>query len=260
MAQPIKMSAKKRKKLDFSMDPELGNNRILRRYLDLPKFVALLRSASVYLQRVDLFPDKLEGVLPPGIRMAIDDAYSRGVSDYDSAKFLAIVRRGVYLNCWSSGAKDNMALWKLYGSPSMGVVITTTTNRLIDAALEWSKSERIQIFRVRYIDHAKNPNMIVGAYSDPLRFKHVAYSFEREVRVVLNRIGKRRSKPDGVEMPISLNSLVRSVVVAPEAPTWFFDLVTDLSARYGLAAPVRRSALAFVATGKFSSSKSSDQS
>jgi hypothetical protein len=233
----------------LSHDPELNTgSTILRRYLDLPKYVSLLHSTAVYVQRVDLFPDKLEGVLTPGIRKAIDEAHALGQSPYDANGFSDKARRGVYLSCWSLGADDNMALWQLYGSPETGVVITTTTQRLIQAALQWSLRERVEIFKVRYIDHSKNPNMVIGRYTDPLRYKHKAYSFEREVRVVVSRVGTRKSKPRGLAMPVDLAALIRSVVVGPEAPDWFFHLVKDISGRYGLNAPVRRSKLAYVTT------------
>jgi hypothetical protein len=238
------------KRLDIAVDVNLKPDAVLRRYLDLPKFLSLLRTSDIYLQRVDLFPDKLEGVLTPGMRRALDESHSQKRSPYDADKFAAMVRGGIYLSCWSAGAQDNMALWQLYGSSSMGVVVTTTAQRLIDAAIEWSKQERIEIFKVSYIDHLRNPDMVVGRYTDPLRYKHEAYSFEKEVRVVLTRVGTRKPKPPGLHLRVKLDQLVRSVVIAPDASQWFIDLVRDLSNRYELSAPVRRSSLAFVASGK----------
>lgn len=234
---------------DLAVDPRLDREQILRRYLDLPKYIALLRTRSIYLQRVDLFPDKLEGVLTPGIRRGLDDAYASNESPYNADMFAAQVRGGVYLSCWSSGAHDNMALWQLYGSPTMGVVVTTTVGQLIDAALMWANDETIEIFKVKYIDHLKNPDITIGRYSDPLRYKHRAYAFEDEVRIVLSRVGTEKPKPYGLQFSVELDQLIRSVVIAPEAPDWFADLIRDVTNRYALASPVRRSTLAFVKAG-----------
>ncbi|MGE0497797.1 MAG: hypothetical protein AB7I35_21210 [Ramlibacter sp.] len=88
----------------------------------------------------------------------------------------------------------------------------------------------------------------MGAYTDPLQYKSDAYKFESELRIILpqqdagweeNPIGIRLSLPD-------LNTLVRSVVVAPEADIFFLEAVRELCKRYGLSAPVRRSALSLM--------------
>jgi hypothetical protein len=176
------------KSIQVSVDPELKPKTILRRYLDLPKYLDLLRSNTIYLRRADRFPDKFEGILPVGIRSAMNEAYSSGQSGYDADGFSRKVREGIYVSCWSLGASDNMALWQLYGSASAGVAVTTTVDKLIDVCLKWARTESVEIFKVRYIDHFKNPDMIIGTYTDPLRFKNLAYAFEHEVRIVVSRI------------------------------------------------------------------------
>ena len=42
------------------VDPELKDEAILRRYLELPKFLDLLRSSSIYFTRADRLSDKFE--------------------------------------------------------------------------------------------------------------------------------------------------------------------------------------------------------
>ena len=137
-----------------------------------------------------------------------------------------------------------MALWQLYGGARASLAITSTVDKLIDVALSWG--EYTHISRVRYIDHFKNPDMIIGRYFDLLEYKHKAYKFEQEVRIILPRQGAKWSKnPDGIRLPINdLNALIRGVVVAPEAEKWFFDLVEDATRKYGVRAPVKTSKLA----------------
>jgi hypothetical protein len=250
MPDDFHLSAKKKivrlpKKVQISVDPELENHNVLRRYVDLAKYLEFLRSRSLYFCRADGFPDKFEGVLPPGIYASMNNAHVNGHTQYDAKDFLKRVREGMYVNCWSKGAEDNMALWQLYGSASASVAITTTIEKLITCAMTWARSESLEICKVQYVDHFKNPDMVIGRFSDPLRYKHLAYEYENEVRVIISRIGHKGKKPAGIQLPTDPNGLIRSVVVAPEAPTWFYDLVVDATSKYGVTAPVRRSMLTY---------------
>ena len=232
-----------------TIDSKLNKSNILWRYLDLPKYLDLLRSKAIYFSRADRFPDKFEGVLTPSMRRALNKAYKNGESDYDADSLSRELKEGIYVNCWSLGAKDNMALWQLYSSLSTGVVVTTTINKLTMVSLEWAPNEQVEIFKVRYIDHFKNPDMIVGTYSDPLRYKNSAYSFENEVRLVISRIEQNKNakhKPDAIVLPVELKYLIRSVVVPPEAGQWFFELILDVTNRYEASITVHRSELTFL--------------
>ena len=53
-----------------------------------------------------------------------------------------------------------------------------------------------------------------------------------------------------MRVPIKVNELLRSVVVGPEAPPWFVDLVQDVASKYLVTVPVRRSKLAFDPVGE----------
>lgn len=227
-------------------DGDLADGAILRRYLDLPKYLDLLRTGKLYLQRADRFTDRFEGALTPAFREATDTAHRRGELPYNADEFYRRSRIGTYVNCWSLGAKDNMALWQLYGGASNSVAITTTVQRLTVACLEWNES--VLIHKVRYIDHFKSPDMIVGRLTDILQFKHVAYDFEREVRILVPRQeGDWQNNPEAIKLPLhDLNTVIRSVVVAPEAETWFFDLIEDVTRRYNFTYPVRRSKLTYL--------------
>jgi hypothetical protein len=138
-----------------------------------------------------------------------------------------------------------MALWKLYGGATESVAITTTVERLQSAAPTWGKLGRVDVKKVRYIDHAGPvPNGVFGLDESVFGLKHVAYSFEKEVRIILTRSApKRRLAPPAIRVPVNLDRFLRSVIVAPDAGEWFFDLVADLAQRYKVIAPVRRSKL-----------------
>lgn len=224
-------------------DIELPEATILWRYLDLPKYIDLLRTCELYLQRADKFSDRFEGALTPLLRKTINHAHENNEINYDADEFYRRCRMCSYVNCWSLGAWDNMALWQLYGGASTSVAITTTVKELIIACLQWN--ENVIIKKVEYINHFKNPDMVIGFTTDLLQFKHEAYEFEREVRILVPRKKDEwQNNPEAIRLPLqNLNDLIRSVVVAPEAEPWFFDLIVDITRRYDVNATVSKSVL-----------------
>lgn len=222
--------------------PDLKQHQIVRRYLDLPKFLDLLCSQSLYLRRADGFSDRFEGALTPAVRAALNEAHRDGHITYTADEFYQRARQGSFVSCWNLGAKDNMALWQLYGGTATSVVVTSTIEKLIGAAFRWT--DDVLFHKVRYIDHFKDPDMVVGAGTDLLQFKHEAYRYESEVRIVVSRAKTWKSNAAGIRLPLGdLNKVIRSVVVAPEAAPWFFELVEDVTRKYGVSSPVRRSKL-----------------
>lgn len=228
---------------EVTLDPTLKPGSPLRRYLDFTKYTDLLRTCSLYLRRADRFIDRFEGALTPHLRKAINEAQQLRSAAEDADAFYEKGRKGTYVSCWTYGAKDNMALWQLYGGAASSVSIHTTAERLTRACLAWN--ENVQIMQVKYIDHFENPDMVVGRYSDLLSFKHLAFDFEREVRVMIPKPLTWKENAEGMLRSLgNLDDLITSVTVAPDAGGWFIDLVRDVSSRYGLKASVRPSQLA----------------
>ena len=229
-------------------DSELKPSQVLRRYVDLPRLLDLLHSKCLYLRRADGFSDRLEGALFPSLRSVLNDAHSRGDSKEDADLFYRKARAGSYVSCWSIGARDNMALWQLYGGTKTCVAITTTVDRLARTAYQWN--ERALLQKVQYVDHRRPPDYAIGDYTDVLRFKNDAFKYEQELRLVVPRTGRYwKRNPVGLRLPVSdLNFFVRSIVLAPEAERWFIDAVQGLCSSYGLTSPVRCSVLAKLPT------------
>jgi hypothetical protein len=139
-----------------------------------------------------------------------------------------------------------MALWQLYGGVRTSVAITTTVGRLVRVALAWNRN--VIIHRVKYVDHSKVNEYVVGRYTDMLQYKHRAYKHENEVRLIVPQQGDNwEENPLDMRLPISgLGELVRTVVVAPEATPQHVEVVRDLCAKYGLRSCVELSRLATV--------------
>lgn len=232
--------------LKSPIDPELSNNLVLRRYLDLPKFIDLLRTQSLYLCRADLFQDKFEGSFTPSLRAAIQEAYLHNKSNFSYEKFKKELREGVYINCWTLGLNDNMALWELYGKSEASVAITTTVGRLRKEIAESTLSGATNLCKVEYVKHWNDPKINIIPYSNVFRYKVIAYDFEREVRIIHDRFEesfKKSNKENGLHLSVRLNSLLRSINVSPSAQPWFIDLVKDVTGRYGVTTPIKRSKL-----------------
>jgi hypothetical protein len=230
----------------ITADPEIRQESILRRYMDLPKLLDLLHTRSLYFRRADGFSDRLEGALFPSLRRSLDEAFGRKEVPHGADHFYRRARVGNYVSCWTVGARDNMALWQLYGGVKTSIAVTSTVGRLIECAFAWNRSTHLH--KVKYVDHRRVRNYILGHFTDVLQYKSDAYKYERELRVVVPQQGDGwEQNPIGIWLALpSVDSLVRSVVVAPEADAKFLEAVRELCKRYGLKAPVRRSMLSLV--------------
>jgi hypothetical protein len=227
-------------------DPQLKPKTILRRYLDLPKFIDFLRTEELFLGQASGFEDCLEGTMPEGVRRSIREHPDYLKAFGDPVKRENINKDRTYLGCWTLGAKDNMALWKLYGRSNESIAITTTVERLSLVAPEWSKFGKVSVKKICYINHAgPTPNGIYSFDDGVFGFKHLAYSFEKEVRIIVSSKFPEGgvSPPPALRVPVKIDSFLRTVVVAPEAGDWFYDLVKDIALKYNVGNRVRRSAL-----------------
>lgn len=213
--------------------------------MDLPKLLDMLHSSSLYLRRADGFSDRLEGTYPKSYRNILDTEYNRGESEYDGEEFYRRSTAGNYVSCWSIGATDNMALWQLYGGTRTSIAITTTLHRLASVCRLWRRETVIS--QVKYIDHRKwNCNGIgIDGYTFPLEHKNIAYTYEQEIRIIVpHQVSNWKDNPMAIRLPLyNINSLVRSVVVSPDAEIEFKEAIQDLCSKYGLSAPVRTSVL-----------------
>ena len=227
-------------------DDLLSDEAVLRRYLDVPRFISFLNTRALYFCRSDLFPDKFEGSFTFTVKEVISNSYKKNRIKYTYEKFKKELREGVFLSCWSLGVDDNMALWKLYGKTNDCVAITTTVAKLKAALHRFSGLGKLFLRKVEYIKHWKDPDIEIKPYSNVFRYKAVGYSFENEVRVILDRFSstfKATSKDEGVTIPVDLSSFLRSVVVSPECSPWFKAIIRDIIGKYNISCPVRNSSM-----------------
>lgn len=234
--------------LEPRINDQLRPDTVLWRYLDAAKLFDFFENATLFFCRADHFSDKFEGAFTPSLRQQISEAYAKGEIDYTYEQFKRRMRQSVFINCWHRNQDDSAAMWALYGKSECAVALTSTVGQLADTLRGVETEHDIAIERVEYVKHWSDPKLDVSpAYARIFAYKTKAYEYEKEVRVIIDRT---RCDPipesfqSGIVVPIAPSRLLRSIVIAPDAPPWFERLVRQSALRYGIKAPVRRSRLA----------------
>lgn len=234
------------------------------RFMDLPKFMSIIQSRTLYFARADQFEDPFEGArgntgdeelyidtLARTMREQFPD--QRTVSDETMRENARIVIQSLndvgfgsrhmyqtFISCWHRNDVESDAMWRLYTKDlSQGVAIQSTCGRLRDAFLKEYMGGPITIAPVEYIDY--NPPL--GVSDNPCWFKKKAFRHENEVRAVIMFNFRQEDAPIGWSQPINPAALIENLYVSPTAARWFVDLVKDLVGRYGYGFNVIQSKL-----------------
>lgn len=220
--------------------------------MDLAKFVCFLKDQSLYLSRSDLLGDPFEGSMPE-MNIKEQEAWFRENGferppDWGMAR--SMVRYWIYINCWHCSPHESAAMWSIYGSRGMGVVMTSTIPLLEETLKDGGAalSENIFLGEIRYIDYEKD-TIPEGDGWATFVCKRKSFEYEREIRVLTMRPPKGeglvsvRDTDPGIMIPVDINKLVTSVRVAPDSPPWFREVVQELVDRFGRSWEVSQSAL-----------------
>jgi hypothetical protein len=223
---------------------------VIWRFLDLAKFISLLKDKALFMTRADKFEDQFEGAV---CALKDSEKYDEALHEYysdmleckvvpeklieDEHKANQLLRMNSYINCWYEGKHESMAMWRLYasGKETKGVAIKTTVGQLRKAI-----GREVEIGRIDYIDYSKEwPNV-----NEALWRKRLSFEYEHEVRIRITPKTGLSYKPDEFLMlQVDLNELIEAVYVSPMSESWFKDVVADVLARYGLEKPVFHSGL-----------------
>jgi hypothetical protein len=112
--------------------------------------------------------------------------------------------------------KDNMALWKIYGTSKQSIAIITTFDKLAKSTFLWSGLTNVTFKEVTYIDHSGGlPDGIYTLSCDTFGLKHEAYEFEKEVRMVVTR--SSLTTPSPLRLKIKPNDIIEKIIISPEA-------------------------------------------
>jgi hypothetical protein len=227
--------------------PEDHNAKIWR-FLTLAKFLSTLESRSLHFARSDQFEDPYEGAIPERV-MDYARSFFHGLSpdnaDSLAKEYLHVIdglRLFSYLNCWHVNQAESDAMWRIYSHTTECVAIQSTVARLCDCL--GNTDEKVFVGQVIYTDFETVPPDIFLNGLTPFIHKRSSFEYERELRALLwlnatddppkaspGEVGLTPG-PLGRRLPVNLDVLIEEVVVAPFAPGWFVELVSDLVARY----------------------------
>lgn len=223
---------------------------VIWQFMDLAKFISLLKDKALFMTRTDKFEDQFEGAV-----CAEEDAerYDEALTEYyadvmegkpvpeklieDEHNANQLLRMNSYVNCWYEGEQESMAMWRLYasGKEAKGVAIKTTVGQLMKAI-----GRMVEIGRIEYIDYSKEwPNV-----NEALWRKRVSFEYEHEVRIrITYEKGLSYTPADHLMLPVDLSELIDTVYVSPMAETWFKDVVVDVLEKYWVKKDVHYSRL-----------------
>lgn len=226
------------------------------RYMGFDKFVSMLKNKAVYFPAADQFDDPFEGA--KGLvkfqeqwikeqeeifeevskswyeSMGLEYTPSKKKEDAQSAfnlhNYGRYLRRTTFISCWHENDSESEAMWKLY-CPDLrqGVAISTTFKKLF-----WSlnKNQFVRVGRVNYINYENRTLDMCEAFW----YKRKSFEHEREVRAEI--FDFRNPNLRGLNIDVSLESLIDAVYVSPTAPSWFYEIVKDVMRKYELDKPV----------------------
>lgn len=192
----------------------LKDDQILWRYMDLAKFLSLLKQNAIWLARVDTFRDKHEGRFPNEMKNIIEKAYTEFGDDdlspvRDADDFQDYLVKNTFVSCWHENSSENMVMWEIYGRDNNAVAIQTTVknikNNINTSGLI---GHSLNLKDINY----KNADEVQGVlrYEDCFFIKRRHFSFEQEVRISLDtylRHNPTKKTPYGHKLPINTKDL-----------------------------------------------------
>jgi hypothetical protein len=242
------------------------NYRVVK-YMDLTKFVSLLQRKSLFFCRKDKLEDHFEGNTSDSnwIRRynsyATQHLHSKNNKELSHLEILEKVDRLYEIDskmksmhticCWNISNSESAALWKIYSDFNQGIMISSKVTSLI-SAFE-NTNESVDLSEVKYINHYTD-NIPDGDSIIPAIHKHIAYSYEKELRLIHavkydNNLFYDWSKEEieiGKYLNVDLDKLIDEITISPYSPNWYIKLIENLCQTYGLKTIVMKSELSKV--------------
>lgn len=223
-------------------DPET----VIWRYMDLPKFIPMLKRRALYLPVVATLNDDFEAA---PLTLPGPDKWD----EHDRWYQWSYVRATTFVSCWYESNDESAAMWKLYGDC---VAIRTTIGALSKAISQFAgegtpsrMEERVFGGRVQYVNPDKeSPVEHVWNSVSRVLLKRNWYSHEREFRLVCDRpanftkggnllgMSKVACTPKAVGMwaLCDLKVMIDGIVVAPNSPPYLAEAVEAVSEAFDL--------------------------
>jgi hypothetical protein len=196
------------------------------RYMDLSRFLQLVRSKRLYFSRISELKetDEWEGFPSAAFSSTIRSKFEGMALDGDRVLHVVdVLKSWAVVSCWHQNEYESVAMWKLYTSGRDGVAIRTTVGLLKQSLGDYHSD--VLIGAVKYVDHSSDDTSedIYGLL--PLFQKRRSYKHEQEVRAVIpptKPIPELTEAPpaDGMPVPVNISLLIEGIVMSPDYPKW----------------------------------------
>lgn len=232
------------------------------RYMNFEKFMAMIVSNSLFfsslhaLASIDPYEGEFSDVnkatdnvtwseLPPEAKENLkDEATFERVKELrkKNRQFVRDQRKITFANCWHLQEHESAAMWKLYSRDRTGIAIVSSVERLINS-LKGFADFGVMIGEIKYIDFNLDQTE-EGNTLTPYINKRKYFDYERELRALIwtpengkNRMEaehNRYSQLTGIPVPVDLEILIDSIVLAPDIEIWELGLLVTLLRKYGI--------------------------
>jgi hypothetical protein len=225
------------------------------RYMSFTKYMSFLQSRALHHARADQFLDPYEGFLPSlrvryerdPLKVWIPDGGPGVAKGEELLQHAYTMRRQSFVSCWQKGEHESDSMWNLYSSSSEGIAIVTRVKLLAQAFLDYHETQKVNGFtslyarlsEVEYVDPTSSEEQWIEG-DELLFYKRKGFDAEREVRLIVIHHRPPAGVSWSLPLEMELGEFVEEVIVAPRAPHWFLDLVTQVSPK---GFRIRRSAL-----------------
>jgi len=205
----------------------------LYKYMAFWKFEDFLKREQLYFRRIDKFKDENEGrKTKPSIGLLPDKA-----SEFQEHKSIVemweqIDNKGLkhhFICCWNENVSENLGLWIEYGEQNEAIAIVTDEARLHACVkktfVEFGRPDYTKDYSKDY-NHNTNPDRRCFQ-------KDCSYKPENEFRAhIFDHTFNSAIDYEHIYVDISLDILVKEIIVSPYAPLNYEDFVSDIMKKY----------------------------
>lgn len=124
------------------------------RYMDLWKFLHLLKSNQLYFPNFESLGDQHEGRIPESIFRKMQEKEKKNGTPINADNYKKMIEelRSTTFTCsWISSKTESFAMWKMYSKEKLGIAIKTDLDKLKKCFSQ--ASEDIYIGEVTYYDN-----------------------------------------------------------------------------------------------------------
>lgn len=218
------------------------------RYFKLDRFINCLKNGNMYFAAANQFQDDFEGSVNLQSPNSIPNSSNNVINMVNNA--FKSLQRLTKISCWHKADYESDAMWKLYAQERKGIAISTTPEKMKQAFKAFRLKpeyciEEIYIGNVQYVD--LTTQYINDTMLNIFFYKHLVYSFENELRLV---ISLRLAEEFGMQVPekgifvqVDYTKLIDDIIIGPEINSEDREELRQVCIGMGLESKLRDSCL-----------------